>query len=362
MRPHDDNERPPIIFNDYMNCLMGDSNEENVAALLEPVAKTGAEYFVTDAGWYADDSTWWDDVGLWEPSQKRFPSGFNVLLDKIRSKGLIPGLWLEPEVGGVRSIVASRLPKEALFQWCGRRIVGKDTFQLDHRHLKFDYNIEVTQYTGIDGSFSAGAAHLEHQRAYLVWQMDHSMLSVHSLQSTSDQQDPALYAAIAAALPTAVVLEQSATWAYPQPGWSDELNTFTVVNSLLRRVYLSGRLDKLSPDQLRLVVEGMNVYKRIRLHLKSTHPIWPLGFPQWHDDRLALALITQDNGIYFAVWRTGGTTDKDLPVKLAEGQALTTAKMLYPTRPNTKAMCNTTSGVLSLKPPNTVCARLFHVI
>ncbi|KXG46728.1 Aldolase-type TIM barrel [Penicillium griseofulvum] len=404
-RPHEDNENLPIIFNDYMNCLMGDPDENKVAALLDPVAKMGAEYFVIDAGWYADDSTWWDDVGLWEPSQKRFPSGFKVLLDKIRSKGLIPGLWLEPEVVGVRSIVANRLPKEAFFQECGQRIVENGRFQLDYHHpevrtwmdtvihnlvvnygagyFKFDYNIEVTQGTDIGGSSSTGVAHLEHQRAYLSWvrslldryptlviencssggqRMEYAMLSVHSLQSTSDQQDPTLYAAIAAAMPTAVVPEQSATWAYPQPEWSDELNALSVVNSLLGRVYLSGRLDKLSPDQLGLVVEGMDVYKRIRFDLKSAHPMWPLGLPRWHDDWLSLALATKDNGIYLAIWRRGGATEKDLPLRFPNGQYPTTAKVLYPSRFETDATWNETSGMLSLKLSDTTCARLFHLL
>lgn len=75
--------------------------------------RAGAEYFVIDAGWYADDRGWWDDVGLWEPSKKRFLSGFKVLLDKIRVKGKVPGLWIEPGVVGVQSVVAKRLPEEA---------------------------------------------------------------------------------------------------------------------------------------------------------------------------------------------------------------------------------------------------------
>ncbi|KAJ5429539.1 Aldolase-type TIM barrel [Penicillium cf. griseofulvum] len=111
-------------------------------------------------------------------------------------------------------------------------------------YFKFHYNIEVTQGTDVGGPSFSGAAHLEHQRAYLSWvrslldryptlviencssggggqRIEYAMLSVHSLQSTSDQQDPELHAVIAAVSPTAVVPEQSATWAYPQPGWSD---------------------------------------------------------------------------------------------------------------------------------------------
>ncbi|KUL86407.1 hypothetical protein ZTR_08143 [Talaromyces verruculosus] len=164
-------------------------------------------------------------------------------------------------------------------------------------YFKFDYNIEVIQGTDVDGK-SPVAAHFEHQQAYLSWvrelldrypglviescssgvqRMDYAMLSVHPLQSTSDQQDPVLSAAIAVAVPTAVTPEQSATWAYPQPEWSDEINALTVVNALLGRLYLSGRLDKRSAHQFDLVVEGLQVYKGIRQQLKLARPIWPLG-------------------------------------------------------------------------------------
>ena len=101
-RKHPDYDHLPIIFNDYMNCLMGDPTDEKILALVGPVAKSGAEYFVIDCGWYADDMGWWDDVGEWEPSKKRFPIGFRNLLNKIREAGLKPGLWIEPEVIGVQ--------------------------------------------------------------------------------------------------------------------------------------------------------------------------------------------------------------------------------------------------------------------
>ncbi|SPN99064.1 related to Melibiase subfamily [Cephalotrichum gorgonifer] len=401
-RPHEDMEKLPIVFNDYMNCLMGDPDEKKIEALLDPVARSGAEYFVIDAGWYADDSNWWDDVGLWEPSQKRFPSGFKVLLDKIRAKGLIPGLWVEPEVVGVRSVVAERLPRDAFFQEKGERIVEKGRYQLDYRHpatiewmnevmhnlivnfgagfFKFDYNIEVMQGTDVDGQ-SSGVAALEHGRAYLAWvrslldkypglviescssgaqRMDYAMLSVHSIQSTSDQQHPSLYAAISAVLPTAVTPEQSGTWAYPQGEWSDEINALTVVNSMLGRVYLSGRLDHLSEDQLSLIMEGMDVYKEIRGDLKDSHGVWPLGLPRWHDDWLALGLKTKTNGTYLAVWRRGGPTEKDIPLKSLGAGAESEATLLYPTRFETESTWD--GSDLNLKLPNTTCARLFHVV
>jgi alpha-galactosidase len=51
-----DNQRLPVIFNDYMNCLMGDPTPEKVETLTTPAAEAGAQYFCIDCGWYADDS------------------------------------------------------------------------------------------------------------------------------------------------------------------------------------------------------------------------------------------------------------------------------------------------------------------
>lgn len=404
-RPHEDMERVPIVFNDYMNCLMGDPDEQKIEALLDPVADLGAKYFVIDAGWYSDDSDWWYDVGLWEPSKKRFPSGFKTLLDKIREKGLIPGLWLEPEVVGVRSVVGDRLPKEAFFQEDGHRIVEKGRFQLDYRHphviawmnsvihtlvveygagfFKFDYNIQVMQGTDVDGPSTAGAAHLEHQRAYLAWvksqldkypglvietcssgaqRLDYAMLAVHSIQSTSDQQDPALYAAISAAMPTAVTPEQSGSWAYPQAKWSDEINALTVINSLLGRVYLSGRVDQMSPEQLSLVKEGMTLYKAICNDIKTAHATWPLGLPKWNSDWVSLGLVSKDKKtVYVAIWRRGGPTRMDIQIKATKGWPESRLELLYPAQFPTDVVWDSVPGVLHIEVPETVCARLFRI-
>lgn len=364
IRPHPGYDTLPIIFNDYMNCLMGDPTDEKILALLEPVRKSGAEYFVIDAGWYADDGNWWDDVGKWEPSVKRFPMGFKELLRKIEEAGLKPGLWVEPEVIGVRCELAETLPKDAFLQRDGHRIMERGRYHLDFRHpaviahlnsvierliveygakyFKFDYNIEHVLGTDIDCS-CAGVGQALHGQAYLAWvrsildrypglvlencssgamRMEYDMLGTYTLQSTSDQQDPVLYAAIAAALPTAVLPEQGATWAYPQPGWSDEINVLTVANSLLGRVHLSGKMDGLSEHQLEdIVYEGMRVYKRIREGLREGIPFWPLGLPKWRNTWLALGMKMGEGKALVTVWKRGGTdSKKELPIKMGKGK------------------------------------------
>ncbi|KAF7592258.1 hypothetical protein BBP40_000460 [Aspergillus hancockii] len=407
-RKHEDHERLPIIFNDYMNCLMGDPTDQKILALVDPVVEAGAEYFVIDAGWYADDSGWWDDVGLWEPSKKRFPMGFKQLLSQLKAKGLIPGVWVEPEVIGVRSMVAEQLPQDAFFQRNGQRIVEKGRYQLDYRHpdvrermhaviyrlvteygvgyFKFDYNIEVTQGTDVDCS-SPGSGQLDHNRAYLRWvnelhdrypglliencssgaqRMDYAMLAVHALQSSSDQQDPDRYAAIASALPTAVTPEQSATWAYPQPEWDDEINAMTVINTLLGRIHLSGRLDILKPHQFELIKQGMNVYRTIRADLPTAIAFWPLGLPHWHDEWIALGMAAQasegrDSGVYYvAVWRRGGSDSVGLPIPALLGRSVS-QEVLYPSTFPCLVSWEQERGVLHIRTPSKMSARLLKL-
>lgn len=401
-RLHTDNVNLPVIFNDYMNCLMGDPDETKIRSLIGPAVEAGAEYFVIDAGWYSNDSNWWDDIGEWKPSARRFPSGFGSLLRELKEAGLIPGLWIEPESIGIKCKLADTLPPEAFFQQNGKRITERDRYQLDFRHqavkehldqvierlvtdlgvgyFKFDYNIEIVQGTDV-GTLSPGAAHLEHNRAYLAWihslldrypglviencssgaqRMDYAMLSAHPIQSTSDQEDPVHYSAIAAAVFTAVTPEQGATWVYPQREWSDEINALTVVNSLLGRVHLSGRLDQLSPPQFGIIKQGIQVYKSIRNDIKSALPFWPLGLPKWHDEWLAYGLVCRDRTL-LAVWRRGGDTTYSLPVSHLARTPRVKITLLYPNSFKAETNWDDKRGLVKVRLPNTICARLFQL-
>ncbi|HOO28534.1 MAG TPA: alpha-galactosidase, partial [Lachnospiraceae bacterium] len=96
-RKNADNESLKVIFNDYMNCLWADPTTEKEFPLIDAAAEAGCEYFCIDAGWYAP-GIWWDAVGEWKESRERFPNGMKEVTDYIRSKGMIPGVWLEIEV------------------------------------------------------------------------------------------------------------------------------------------------------------------------------------------------------------------------------------------------------------------------
>ncbi len=338
-RAHPDNMRPTLIYNDYMNTLNGDPTTARLLPLIAQAGDAGAEVFCIDAGWYDDSSGWWDGVGEWRPSTTRFPGGLDEVLQAIRDAGMTPGLWLEPEVVGVRSPVADTLPPEAFFRRAGERIREAGRYHLDLRHpaarahldevvdrlvsghgvgyFKFDYNINPGAGTDHDAD-SVGAGLLGHNRAHLDWlddlldrhpsliiencgsgamRMDFAMLSRLQLQSTTDQEDPAAYAPIAVAAPMTVLPEQAGSWAYPSVEMGDEETAYVLSLGLLGRLYLSGFLDRLRPGQRQLVQQAVSTYKEIRDSIPQRIPAWPSGLPGWQDAWLSLALRGPDDSL-----------------------------------------------------------------
>lgn len=346
----------PVIYNDYMNTLMADPTTEKLLPLIDAVGRTGAEIFVVDAGWYSDEAGWWETVGAWEASTTRFSGGITEIFDAIRANGMIPGLWLEPEVVGVDSPVAAALPDEAFFMRYGTRLIENGRYQLDFRHpaviermdavldrliadygigyVKFDYNINPASGTERLAS-SPGDGLLAAMRAFLDWvdgvhdrhpnliiedcasggmRSDWHTVSHFALLSTSDQQDALRCVPIAASSPTLVPPEQAGVWSYPQAGMSAAVTTITLANSLLRRPILSGHLDRMNADELAVVTDFISVHKRLRAALPELHSTWPLGLPSW-DDAWVAAGLTGANESFLVVWRrAGGSPSCTLPL------------------------------------------------
>ncbi|MEU9044833.1 MULTISPECIES: alpha-galactosidase [unclassified Kitasatospora] len=406
-RPHTDHRDLPVVFNDYMNCLMGDPTTAKLLPLIDAAAEAGAEYFVIDAGWYADeDDNWWTTVGAWEPSATRFPGprGIHEVLDRIRERGMVPGLWLEPEAVGAASPVAGSLPDGAFFRRGGQRVTeGGGRYHLDLRHpaarahldrvvdrlvgewgvgyLKLDHNTDPGSGTSGHPGETPAAGLLGHNRAQLDWldgildrhphlvvencasggmRMDHALLSRLQLQSTSDQQDLLLYAPIAASAPTAVTPEQGAVWAYPQPGDSLDEVALTMANALLGRIHLSGRITELSTEARDLVDEAIAVHKSIRADLPQALPAWPLGLPGWEDPWIALALHTPAT-TYVTAWRRSGEeTARDLDLPHLAG-ADVRVEVLFPSSSRAAAVWHPNTAELALTLPTAPSAVLLRL-
>ncbi len=398
-RPNADNEKLPIIFNDYMNCLFGDPTTEKELPLIDAAAEMGCEYYVIDAGWYADGD-WWNGVGEWKPSAKRFPEGLPKLIRYIREKGMVPGLWLELEVMGINCPKVPETDDSWFFMRHGKRVYDRGRFQLDFRnpaviahanevidrlvneygigYIKMDYNIEPGIGTETDAD-SFGDGLMQHERAYLKWlddtfqkypdlviencssgsmRMDWAMLSRYSIQSSSDQTVYTNYASISANSPTALTPEQSAVWSYPLRTGDREEVVFNMVNALLLRIHQSGHLAEIDPERKALVKEALDLYKTIRPDIRKGLPFFPLG-PSKFDDEWVVSGLRAENRNYIAVWRRGAKKAKiSLPVAHLKGKDAK-IRCIYPSYHEAPLSWSKETGLMTAVLPENVSARLF---
>ena len=85
-----------IVFNEYCTTW-GNPSLENIKRICDRIAGKGIQYLVIDSGWYGKTGVWWNSVGDWDVNEERFPGGLKPVADYIRSRGMIPGIWFEPE-------------------------------------------------------------------------------------------------------------------------------------------------------------------------------------------------------------------------------------------------------------------------
>ena len=356
-------ESLPVIFNDYMNCLWADPTTEKEIPVIDCAAELGAEYYCMDAGWYAD-GTWWETVGEWKPCEWRFKKGIKEVFDYIRSKGMIPGIWLEIEVMGINCSILNQFSDDCFFMRHGKRVIDHGRYQLDFRnekvrrfatsvidrvvsdygvgYIKMDYNIDAGIGTEVCAD-SFGDGLLGHNRAYLKWiegimdkypeliiencssggmRMDYAMLSKHSIQSVTDQESQINMVPIAAAAATAVLPEQAAIWSYPVSDETLNLTTINMVNSMMLRVHLSGEVNNLSEEQRSIVKDGVKKYKEIRKYIPKATPFYPLGLPQYNGEWQCVG-YTSEEKVFLTVWRMDSETDKiNIPVAVSKASII----------------------------------------
>lgn len=232
----------------------------------------------------------------------------------------------------MKSPLAQSLPDDAFFQRHGVRVCDSGRYLLDFRSpaarehvtrtvdrliddfgavfFKFDYNTVPGVGTDLDAE-SAGAGLLGHCRAYLDWlddlrrrhpdvmiencgsgamRADYAQLQRLDLQSTSDQCDPLIYAAIAAGVGLTILPEQQGNWGYAQQEMDDETAVFTLATGILGRLYLSGFIDRMDEHRLALVRDAVALHRRVLTEQQELVPFWPARLPDFDGDWLVVGL------------------------------------------------------------------------
>ncbi len=395
-RPNDDNNRLPVIFNDFMHCLWGNPSTDKLVPLIDAAASAGCEVFCIDAGWYRDG------LGEWLPSTTRFDGGLQPIIRSIRDKGMIPGLWLELESVDTSSPLALNAPDEWFFCRHGKRVVDAGRYQLDFRHpnvirhidetvdrllrdfgigyFKFDYNQNAGIGTEV-ASDSPGDGLLEYNRAYLAWvdslfkrhpqlvvencasggmRMDYATLSRFSIQSVTDQMDYRKMAVIAASIPSVVPAEQAGIWSYPLKGCDEEAVIFNMVNCMQSRIFLSGPLADIDEVNMERVREAIACYKDTRSDIPRGEPFWPLGTPTFAAGWACLGM-KMGHRYRISLWRLNSEDEHcELTLTPLKDKNVT-VRCAFPSKLETAQAWAKDKGTLSIRLARPYSARIFEL-
>jgi alpha-galactosidase len=100
---------------------------------IDMAAEMGCEAFMVDAGWYGDRfDQWFEQRGDWREGDW-LPGGLKGIRDHIHHKGMLFGLWLEPEAMSAKSKLFQQHPDWALSADDGTKL-GEFGYSLNLAH------------------------------------------------------------------------------------------------------------------------------------------------------------------------------------------------------------------------------------
>ncbi len=92
----------PVLYNSWEATGFAVNCDEQMK-LAQKAKEIGAELFVLDDGWFGERDGIDNGLGDWYVNSKKFPNGLNELVDKVKSLGMLFGIWVEPEMVNPKS-------------------------------------------------------------------------------------------------------------------------------------------------------------------------------------------------------------------------------------------------------------------
>ncbi|WJK39266.1 alpha-galactosidase [Solwaraspora sp. WMMA2056] len=99
----------PVVLNTW-EAVYFDHDLDRLTRLVDAAAQVGVERFVLDDGWFTGRVDDRRALGDWSVDPQRWPAGLGPLVDRVRSRGMDFGLWVEPEMVSPDSDLARAHP------------------------------------------------------------------------------------------------------------------------------------------------------------------------------------------------------------------------------------------------------------
>lgn len=298
----------PIVFNEYCTTW-GNPSHENICEIVDAIKGKGFKYFVIDCGWYKENGIPWDiGMGDYEVSSELFPDGMEKTVQVIKDAGMIPGIWFEIENVGSASH-AYHLTEHLLHKdnavlttyfrrfwdmqdpWVDKYLTDKVIGTLKKYgfgYMKIDYNETIG--IGCDGAESPGEALRENMEATVSFiekvkeevpgivlencasgghRLEPKLMSVMSMASFSDAHECEEIPIIAANLHWVIHPAQSQIWAVIRQDDSLKRIAYSISNTFLGRMCISGDVTQLAPEKWNLIKQGISFYGKIKDIIKE---------------------------------------------------------------------------------------------
>ncbi len=294
----------PIIYNDFVTTW-GKPTEKALLNMADILSRGKTKYLVMDAGWYNDKKA----IGDWVVKDEAFPSGMKAYADKIRQKGMIPGIWMEFECADSKAEAFGHHLDHLKLTKNGKVIVGevingrRENFfdfrkpevieYLDEKVIKFlkenglgyikvDYN--TIPGVGVDGEESQGENLRQHTAAVRDFfikmkreipdliiencasggcRLEPSMMDITAMSSASDTHEGYECAVVAANLHYLTPPRQNQIWCTLKPEYSKERFSHIISQGFLGRLCWSGLIAELNDAQLQEMFAAEEFYEKV---------------------------------------------------------------------------------------------------
>ena len=294
----------PVLYNEYC-YTWGKPEAKTLEKMLPEIAALGCKYFVIDDGWFYNV---YNDkryvIGDWNVNKEYYPEGLKAFADKVRSYGMIPGVWYEFEGVSEHSDVYRDHPdwlltrdgkiinnggrtfldfrKEEVLNYLREKVI-KNLVNCGIGYMKVDYNSNAG--FGADGAESYGEAIRQHIDAVLAFfeeikrsvpslvleicssgGMRHEprFLSLGDMCSFSDAHENAGGVPVAINLHRFIPPRKLQIWATIRDDYNADDGKFTVAKAMLGRICFSGNLGNKPQEIIDILKESVSFYEKLK--------------------------------------------------------------------------------------------------
>ncbi|HAC11016.1 MAG TPA: hypothetical protein DCE65_04065 [Clostridiales bacterium] len=294
----------PVLYNEYC-YTWGKPEAKTLEKMLPEIAALGCKYFVIDDGWFYNV---YNDkryvIGDWNVNKEYYPEGLKAFADKVRSYGMIPGVWYEFEGVSEHSDVYRDHPdwlltrdgkiinnggrafldfrKEEVLNYLREKVI-KNLVNCGIGYMKVDYNSNAG--FGADGAESYGEAIRQHIDAVLAFfeeikrsvpslvleicssgGMRHEprFLSLGDMCSFSDAHENAGGVPVAMNLHRFIPPRKLQIWATIRDDNNADDVKFTVAKAMLGRICFSGNLGNKPQEIIDILKESVSFYEKLK--------------------------------------------------------------------------------------------------